>query len=135
MDSIANMLTMIHNAQAASKPVVIAPYSKMKYDIAKIFEKKKFIAGVEKKMKKIKRNAKPRLCLEITLKYVNNKIPAISGYRKISKPGQRIYLAAKEIKKVKQGRGIGVISTSKGLMADHEAKKENIGGELICEIW
>jgi small subunit ribosomal protein S8 len=79
--------------------------------------------------------------LKITLKYSenqenkNNKIPAISGLRRVSKPGQRIYVSAKEIKPVKNGYGIAIISTSKGLTTDKSAKKQKIGGEIICEVW
>jgi len=71
---------------------------------------------------------------EITLKY-NDKIPAISGLKRISKPGQRIYLSSKKIKKVQDGYGIAIISTSKGLKTDSEAKKQKLGGEVICEVW
>jgi len=134
MDTVANMLTMICNAQAVEKPTVSVPFSRLKYDVAKILERRGFVSGVEKKSKKIKKTAKVRPCVEISLKYVD-RIPAISGYKKISKPGQRIYVAASDIKRVKQGHGIGVVSTSKGLMTEYEAKKQNIGGEMLCEVW
>jgi small subunit ribosomal protein S8 len=134
MDTVANMLTTIRNAQSAAKPTVMLPYSRLKYEIAKILERKGFIAGAEKKSKKLKKTSKIRPSIEIELKY-KNKVPAISGAKKISKPGQRIYVAASDIKKVKQGQGIGIISTSKGLMTDYEAKKQKVGGEMICEVW
>lgn len=134
MDTVANMLTMIRNAQAAAKPTVMVPYSRLKYDVAKILEKKGFVAGIEKRSRKTKKNAKTWPYLEITLKY-SNKIPAVAGFKKVSTPGQRIYVAASDIKRVKQGHGVGIISTSKGLMAEYEAKKQNVGGELMCEIW
>jgi small subunit ribosomal protein S8 len=134
MDTVANMLTAIYNAQAAAKPAVAVPYSNLKQQIAKILERRGFVAGVEKRNKKINKNAKVWPCLEITLKYTD-KIPAVAGYKKISKPGQRIYVAASDIRRVKQGHGIGIISTSKGLMTEREARKQNLGGELLCEIW
>ncbi len=134
MDTVANMLTMICNAQAVQKPSVTVPYSHLKYEIAKILERKRVVLGVEKRNRKMKKNDKVRPCIEITLKYTQ-KIPAISGFKKISKPGQRIYMGAADIKKVKQGQGFGIISTSKGLMTEYEAKKTQIGGEMMCHIW
>jgi small subunit ribosomal protein S8 len=134
MDTVANMLTVIRNAQAVEKPAVAVPYSRLKYDIAKILERKGFVAGVEKRNRKMKKTAKVWPCLEIALKYTD-KIPAVSGFKKISKSGQRIYVAASDIKRVKQGHGIGIISTSKGLMTEYDAKKQNIGGEILCEVW
>jgi small subunit ribosomal protein S8 len=134
MDTVANMLCAIYNAQAVGKPNVIVPHSGLKHEIAKILEERGFVAGVEKKNLRITKNAKPKPCLEITLKY-ENLIPAISGFKRISKPGQRIYKGSTNIRNVKQGQGIGVISTSRGVMADREARKKKIGGELLCEIW
>ena len=134
MDTVANMLTMIRNAQAVEKPTISVPYTRLKHEIAKILEKRGFVAGVEKKSRKMKKTAKSWPCLEITLKY-NDRIPAVTGYKKLSKPGRRIYVAASDINKVRQGHGIGIISTSKGLMTEYEAKKQNVGGEMLCEIW
>ena len=128
MNPISNMLTAIKNAQAVFHPTVEVPFSNLNYEIAKILEKKRFVEKVEKKGKKIKK------IIEITLKY-DNEIPAISGLKRISKPGQRIYFKAKKIKKVKGGYGVAIISTPKGLMTDKEAKKQKLGGEVICEVW
>jgi len=128
MDPISDILTAIRNAQAAKKVEVEIPLSNLKYEIAKILERKGFVAKVEKKGKKMKK------MVEITLKY-SNKSPAISGLKKISKPGQRIYKKAKELRPVKGGYGIAIISTSKGLMTDKEARKQKLGGEVLCEIW
>ena len=127
-DPIADMLNRIRNAQAVLKETVDIPISNLKYEVAKILEKGGFVSGVEKKGKKAKK------VIEITLKY-NEKIPVISGLKRISKPGQRIYKRAKELKSVKGGYGIAIISTSKGLMTDKEARKQKLGGEVICEIW
>jgi len=128
MDPISDMLTSIRNTLAVRQPTVKIPFSKLKYEIAKILEKEKFIEKAEKKGRKTKAS------IEITLKYTDN-LPVISGLKKISKPGQRIYSDWKKIKKVKGGYGIAIISTSKGLMTDREAKKQRVGGEVICEIW
>ncbi len=127
-DPISNMLTSIRNAQAVLHQTVDIPFSNLKYKIAKILAKQGFIEQIEKKGKKTKR------FIEITLKY-DNKTPVISGIKRISKPGQRIYLSAQKIKKIKGGYGMSIISTSKGLMADKEARKNKLGGEVIAEIW
>lgn len=134
MDTISDMLVVIKNAEAVAKPSVSIPYSRLKHGIAKILEEKGFVAKVEKKNKKLKKNAKIKPCIEIALKY-ENKIPALSGFKKISKQGQRIYIPYTKIRKVKQGYGIGILSTSKGLLSNIEARRKKTGGELLCEIW
>jgi small subunit ribosomal protein S8 len=128
MNSISDMLTSIRNALAVGHPTVNVPFSNLKYEIAKILGKEGFIEKVEKKGRGVKKS------LEITLKY-DGKVPAISDLKRISKSGQRIYLPYKKIKKVKEGLGIAIVSTSKGLMTDKEARKQKLGGEVICEIW
>jgi small subunit ribosomal protein S8 len=129
MDPISNMLTSIRNAQAVARQIIDIPFSVLKYEILKIFEKRGFIEKVEKK------GVKNKKFIRITLKY-NNGVPAISGIKKVSKPGQRIYISAQKIRKVKGGYGLAVISTSKkGLITDTEAKKNNLGGEILCEVW
>lgn len=128
MDPISNMLTSIRNALAVQHPVVEIPYSNLKYEIAKILEKNGFIEKVEKKGRKIKRT------IEITLKYQGDS-SVILGLKRISKPGQRIYVDSTKIGKNKKSYGIAIISTSKGVMTDKEAKKQKIGGEVLCEIW
>ena len=128
MDPITDMLNRIRNAQAVLKERVDIPFSNFKYEIAKILEKHDFIEKAEKKGKKTKR------IIEIELKY-SDKIPAISGLKRISKPGQRIYKNFRELRPVKSGYGIMIISTSKGLMTNRKARKEKLGGEIICQIW
>jgi len=128
IDPIADMLNIIRNAQMAGKPEVSVPFSGIKFNIAQILEKNKFIDKAEKKGKK---NGK---FMSIVLKY-DNKAPVISGLKRVSKPGQRIYLSAKEIKSVRGGYGIAIISTPKGLMTNKEARKQKLGGEVICEVW
>lgn len=127
-DPISDMLNRIRNAQAAGKPQVSLSFSKFKFGIAQILEKNNFIEKAESKGRK---NGK---FIDITLKY-DDKAPVISGLKRISKSGQRIYLAFNEIRPVRDGYGISIISTSKGLMTNKEARKQKIGGEIICEIW
>lgn len=138
MDPVSDMLTSIRNALAVEHATVVVPFSNFKYGIAKIFGKEGFIEKIEKKGRRSKR------VIEITLKYLSDevlakesggKMPAISGLKKISKPGQRIYSDWKKIKKVKGGYGTAIISTSKGLMTNKNARKNKLGGEIICEIW
>jgi len=131
-DPIADMLNRIRNAQAVLKETVVIPFSNLKYEIAKILEKQGFVGKLEKK------GRKPRKVFEITLKYPSEKktdFPIISGLKRISKPGQRIYMSTKEIRPIRGGYGISIISTPEGLMTNKEAKRKKLGGEIICEIW
>ncbi|HUW71583.1 MAG TPA: 30S ribosomal protein S8 [Candidatus Humimicrobiaceae bacterium] len=128
MDPISDMLTSIRNALAVKHSTVVVPFSNLKYEVGKIFEKEGFIEKIEKKGKRSKR------LIEITLKY-SDDVPAISGLKRISKPGQRIYSNWNKIKRVKGGYGVAIISTSKGLMTNKEARKNKLGGEMICEVW
>ena len=128
MDPISDMLTRIRNAQAVQKPDVSIPFSKIKFQIAKILEKAEFIKSAEKKGRGIAKNVK------IVLKY-ENRAPVITGLKRISKPGQRIYLSSKQIRPIRNGFGISIISTSKGLMMGKQARKKKLGGEAVCEIW
>jgi len=132
------MLNRIRNAQTVFHPTVDIPFSILKYEIAKILEKEGFIEKAEKKGKGTKK------ILIISLKYQKPPLesvgseaikPAVFGLKKISKPGQRIYARAKNIKPVRGGYGIVIISTSKGLMTDKEARKKKLGGEVLCEVW
>lgn len=127
-DPIADMLTRIRNAAAVKKAEVVLPYSKLKFNIAKILEKENYLSKVEK----IKTGKFDELRIE--LKYTSHG-PAIRHIKRISKPGQRIYSAGKELPRVLNGYGLAILSTSKGIMTNKEAKSQNIGGELVCEIW
>lgn len=129
MDPIGDMLARIRNTQAVGHLTVDIPFSNLKSKMAQILVRENFITDF-KKIKKFRRKF-----LRIHLKYKEENMPAISGLKRISKPGRRIYKNANEIKKVKGGYGIAIISTSRGLMTDQEAKKLKIGGEVICEIW
>lgn len=128
MDPITDLLNRIRNAQAVLKPSISLPLSNMKYEIAKILEREGLVVKVEKSGKKVKKT------LEIELKY-DGKTPVIAGLKRISKPGQRIYLPAREIRPVRGGYGLTIVSTSKGLLTDKEARKQRLGGEIICQIW
>ena len=127
-DPITDMLNQIRNAKAVEKPEVSIPLSKAKYEVAKILAQEGFIGEVKKAVKgKIK-------LMKIVLKY-DEGVSKISDLRRVSRPGQRIYTKVSEIKRVKGGYGISVISTSKGLMTNKEAHKLKLGGEVICEVW
>ncbi len=128
MDTISDMLIRIKNAQAVGHQTVNVPYSKIKYNLAKILEKEKMIQKSELWGKKI------RKAIKIELKYNQGK-PAISGLKRMSKLGQRIYLKKNQIKPVKQGYGFLIVSTPQGLMTGEEAQKKGIGGEVICQVW
>jgi len=127
-DPIADMLTRIRNAVAVKKPEVVLPYSKVKFSIAKILEAENYVAKVSKVA-----NGKFDE-LKIELKY-NNDGPVIRHIKRLSTPGQRIYVSGKELPYVLNGYGLAIVSTSKGVMTNKEAKRQNIGGELVCEIW
>lgn len=129
MDTIANMLTSIKNAQAVSKQTVSIPYSKFKMAIAEIFVKEKFLKEAEHRGKKIKK------AIDITLGYDDSGRPAINGIKRISKPSKRVYVQAGKIKTVKQGFGTQIISTPMGIMTGKQAKEKKVGGEVVCEIW
>ncbi|MFH1423925.1 MAG: 30S ribosomal protein S8 [Candidatus Nealsonbacteria bacterium] len=129
MDQINNMFNSIKNAQVVLLPQIEVDFSNLKYEIAKLLERRGFVGKVARTGKGASNKT-----LEIVLKY-DNKVPAISGIKRVSRPGQRIYLAAQKIKSVRGGYGFSIISTSKGLMTGSEAKKQNLGGEMICEIW
>lgn len=126
-DPIANFIIALKNGSMARKPSVSVPSSKMKLEIAQLLEKKGFIGSVSKKGKKVK-------YLEIPLLYSNGQA-RISDVKRISKPSRRLYEKSKEIKPFKQGVGMKVLSTPKGILADIDAKKENLGGEILFSIW
>lgn len=132
-DTIAAMLTSIRNAQQAGKKEVLIPASKLKFAIASVLEKEGFFEAVSKE------RADDHDKIKIVFKYykVSNtkKIPAIKQIRMISKQGKRIYIKNKNIRNIKNNFGIAVVSTSKGVMTNADAKKSGLGGEYICEVW
>jgi small subunit ribosomal protein S8 len=130
MDPIADMITIINNAHAVGKKqIVVFPYSNFKFEILELLKKEGFIEDVQKKG----RLAGKRIIID--LKYDEEGKPMIEKIRKISKQGQRIYSPASKVKSVRSGYGVSVLSTSKGLMTNKEAKKQKVGGEVICELW
>lgn len=128
-DPIADMLTRIRNALVVKQEYVDVPASNMKRDIANILLQEGYIKNV----KEIQENNKS--ILRLTLKYGPDNERVISGLKRISKPGLRVYAKSEEVPKVLGGLGIAIISTSKGVISDKQARKEGIGGEVICYVW
>jgi len=129
MDPIADMLTKIRNAQAVKKETVVIPYSKVKMEIAKLFLRADYIKEINRRGKKNKKS------IELTLSYDEDGKPAISHLSRISKPSRRVYIPLKGMKPVRQGYGIMILSTSKGILTDKEAIKKKLGGEILAEVW
>ena len=126
---IADMLTRVRNANSAGKATVSMPSSKKLVEIARIMVQEGYVQGFEVLP------AEPRDILEITLKYGAKKERVIRGIKRISKPGLRIYAGKDELPRVLGGMGTAVVSTSKGVMTDREARKAGVGGEVIAYIW
>ena len=129
MDPIADMLTSIRNAQAARKETVSVPYSKIKMEIAKVLAKEKFIKEADHKGKKINK------IIDIVLNYDSLNRPAITSLKRVSKPSRRIYSPSSKIKKIRQGFGFQILSTPRGILSGKDARREKIGGEVICEVY
>ncbi len=126
-DPISNMLTQIRNANMALLPTIELPHSKMKESIARILQKEGYISDVGVEGKTIKK-------LKLKLKYQGRK-GVIEGLRRVSSPGLRRYVGSTKIPRVLNGMGTSIVSTSRGLMTGAEARKQNLGGELLCYIW
>ena len=128
-DPIADMLTRIRNANQMRYKEVEVPASKIKLEIARILKEQGFIEDF-----KVKKNNIQNIIV-LNLKYGQNKERVITGLKRISKPGLRVYAKTEEIPKVLNGLGIAIVSTSKGIMTDKEARKESLGGEVLAYIW
>ena len=128
-DSIADMLTRILNANSAKHDSVKVPASNMKKAIAQILVDEGYIKSF-----KVEDDGKQGM-IEIALKYGQNKTAAITGLRRVSKPGLRIYSGCEDMPKLMNGLGIAIVSTSKGIMTDKDARKANVGGEVLAFIW
>ncbi|MBE6944659.1 MAG: 30S ribosomal protein S8 [Ruminococcaceae bacterium] len=128
-DPVADMLTRIRNANSAKHDTVNVPASKLKKAIAQILLDEGYIKSFEITDEGVQGN------IHITLKYVGKKEAAISGLRRVSKPGLRIYAGTEELPKVLKGLGIAIISTSKGVMTDKKARELHIGGEVLAFVW
>jgi small subunit ribosomal protein S8 len=129
MDPIADLLTSIRNALRARYKEVRVPYSKVKFEIARVLLEEGFINNFRSE------GSEPRRELLVQLKYLEGGKPVIYGMKRVSRSSRRIYVPAREIPKVIGGLGVNILSTSKGIMTDKEARKENIGGELLCSVW
>lgn len=130
-DPIADMLTRVRNANTAMHDEVRMPASKQKVALAAILEKEGYISGYSVAPS----TSGPGDVLTITMKYSNDRRRTISGLRRISTPGLRIYRKSDEVPRVLGGLGVAVLSTSQGLMTDREARKRNVGGEVLCYVW
>ena len=128
-DPIADMLTRIRNANTVGHETVEIPASKMKKAIAEILKEEGYITDFD-----VIEDDKQGM-IKVTMKYGSNKERVISGLKKISKPGLKVYAKANEVPKVLGGLGIAIISTSKGIVSDKEARKLGVGGEVICYVW
>ncbi len=128
-DTIADMLTRIRNASSARHETVDIPASNMKKSIAQILVDEGFVKSFQ-----VVEDGKQGV-IRMTLKYVDGKTPVITGLRRVSKPGLRIYSNCEDMPKVMKGLGIAIVSTSKGVMTDKRARKENVGGEVLAFVW
>lgn len=128
MDPIADMITHMKNAGHAGKHNLVVGYSKIKHDIAEVLKEEGFVKNVEKKTK----GSKHSLSIDL---FVENRMPKIKGVKRHSKPSKRLYKKSSEIRGVKRGYGILVLSTPQGVMAGHKAKKAGVGGEALFSIW
>lgn len=128
-DFVADFLTVIRNAASAHKESVTLKSSKTCEEIAEILKKEGFIGNCKTFAEG------PKRFLRVQLKYIRGKQPAIQGIRKISKPGCRVYASSDEIKRVRAGLGVAILSTSKGVMTDKQARQEKVGGEVLCTVW
>jgi len=130
-DPIADMLTRIRNANVALHDRVRMPSSKQKEALARILQQEGYISGFDV----VDEPGRPGKVLTIQMKYTTERSRTISGLRRVSKPGLRVYSQATKVPRVLGGLGIAVVSTSQGLMTDREARKRNVGGEVLCEVW
>ena len=127
-DTVGDFIVRLTNAGAVKRDVISIPFSNLKMAVAEKLQHAGYLTLVEKKGKKVKKT------LEVTLKYTNGK-HAISGVKRISKPGRRMYKSVSEILPVRYGTGALILSTPKGILTDKEAKKANVGGEALFQIW
>jgi small subunit ribosomal protein S8 len=128
-DPIADMLTRIRNANTALKPTVDVPLSTLKEEVAKILVSEGYVAGYEVVGEGVHRD------LRLELRYGSDRSRVIKGLRRISRPGLRVYSGASDLPRVQGGLGVSIVSTSQGLLADREARRRRLGGEIMCEVW
>jgi small subunit ribosomal protein S8 len=128
-DPIADMLTRIRNANMALHPIVKMPSSKLKEEVAKILSSEGYVDGYKVEDANVGKE------LTVTLRYQNDRDRVLNGVRRISSPGHRVYKGASELERVRGGIGVSIVSTSDGLLTDREARRRNVGGEVLCEVW
>jgi small subunit ribosomal protein S8 len=128
-DPIADMLTRVRNASRARHADVVVPASRTKREIARILKDEGFIAEV------LEEQAGPARMLRLQLRYVDGKVPVVSGLKRISKPGLRVYAGKTDIPRVLGGLGIVIVSTSQGIMTGAQARKAQLGGEVLAYVW
>ena len=128
-DPIADMLTRVRNASRARHTEVVVPASRTKRQIARILKDEGFIADIAEE------KAGPSQVLRLTLRYVDGKVPVVSGLKRVSKPGLRVYASKTEIPRVLGGLGIVIVSTSHGIMTGAQARKAQLGGEVLAYVW
>jgi small subunit ribosomal protein S8 len=128
-DPIADLLTRIRNGQMVRKPFVLVPSSKIKVAIAQVLLEEGFIQGYEVT------NERPQPNLRLWLKYDKSRKPVVSGLKRVSCPGRRVYKGKLELPWVLSGLGIAIVSTPKGVMTDREARRLGVGGEVLCYVW
>ena len=128
-DPIADMLTRIRNANTALHPETTMPSSKLKEQVARILSEEGFIDGYKVEDASVGKE------LTVRLRYDKERQPVLTGIKRIAKPGLRVYKAGPDVPRVRGGIGISIVSTSDGVMTDREARKRNVGGEVLCEVW
>ena len=132
-DPIGDMLMRIRNAGAASKESTLVPFSDLKLRIANVLLKSGYVTYVAKKTRKSVKSS--MRVLEIGIAYDAPRKPKVKGMVRVSRPSRRMYMGAKEIRPVHQGNGIMILSTPKGILTEVDARKEHVGGEIICKVW
>jgi len=135
MDPISNMLVSIRNASAKRKEKVDVPYSGIKFGVVKLLKEEGFVTNYKLLDPKTDKTIDRRGVIRVTLKYTQDKQPVIVGLRRVSKPSLRIYRSHTDIPRVRDAFGVTILSTSKGLLTDEEARKQKVGGEVICQVW
>jgi small subunit ribosomal protein S8 len=128
-DPIADLLTRIRNANNARKANVDVPWSRQKEEITRVLVDEGYLGGASVM------DATPRNILRIDLRYDGQRRPVITGMRRVSRPSLRVYVGVKDIPAVRRGLGVNVLSTPKGILVDRNARRENVGGEVICTVW
>ena len=128
-DPIADLLTRIRNAHTALHTETTMPSSKIKEEVTRILSEEGYIDGYSVEDARVGKE------LTIRLRYNDERVPVVTGLNRVSKPGRRVYKGATEVPRVRGGIGIAIVSTSDGVMTDREARRRNVGGEILCEVW